>query len=92
VTLNAPRPSIFKTEENTGQVELYLKDDELLALIDVVQFACRMYALAGNSLRNSGDGDKADQMDTKAAVAMALANMLIDDGDPGAASMADEVQ
>ena len=92
MTLNAPRPSIFKTEDNTGQVELYLKDDELLALIDIVQFAYRIYALAGKSLRTNGEEDKADQMDTKAAVAIALAERLIADGAPGAATVMDEVQ
>ena len=92
MTLNAPRPSIFKTDNNAGHVELYLNDDELIALIDTVQFAYRMYALAGNSLRSNGEGAKADQMDSKAAIAMALANMLIADGDPGAVATPDEVQ
>lgn len=92
MTLNAPRPSIFKTESNDGHVELYLKDDELIALIDTVQFAYRMYALAGNSLRGAGEEDKADQMDSKAGIALALANMLITDGDPGVASAAEDIQ
>ncbi len=87
-----PRPSIFKeASKNKGYIELLVNDDELLALIDTVQFAYRMYALAGSSLRSSGEDAKADQMDSKAGIALALANMLLSDGDPGTAS-ADEIQ
>jgi hypothetical protein len=91
MTSQQPRPSIFNsTTPYSDHVEIILKDDELLALIDVVQFAQRMYALAGSSLRGT-DNDKADQMEIKASIAQTLASMLIADGDPGSVVNSNEI-
>jgi hypothetical protein len=78
------RPSLFKeADSKDGYVEISMTDEELVALIDVVQFGYRMYKLAATSLRSNGEIEKADKMDAKAAVAASAANMLTADGDPG---------
>lgn len=59
-----------------------MTDDELLALIDVVQFAYRMYSIGASSLRSGGDVERAEQMEIKAETAMLLSEKLIIDGDP----------
>ena len=70
------RPSIFsQPDTKDGYVEILMTDDELIALIDVVQFSYRMYKLAASSLRTNGESEKAEKMDVKASMALMAANM-----------------
>lgn len=82
--MNQPRPSLFKIKDSKdGFVDIHLSSEELLALMDIVQFSYRMYKIASDSLKDSGQEDKAKQMDTKASIAVELNEILLINADPG---------
>jgi hypothetical protein len=77
------RASIFQHRDSDTHVEVNLTDDELISVIDILQFAYRMYSIGSAGLREAGDEEKAKLMDEKANMAMEMSMRLIDDGSPG---------
>lgn len=78
------RPSLFNADEfGKGFISLNLTENDFIALITTLQYACKMYSLTERVMREQGNDKEADSMKSSADMAMEMANRLIMDADPG---------
>jgi hypothetical protein len=76
----AKRPTLFASEEN-GFVEVYFTEEELAALIEITNFAQKIYeSLCNNNVELNPSLSK--RYKNKSATAALLVEKLMVDGDP----------